>query len=104
LAAVRVCIALVLEHARDEIANILFIIDDQNIKRHVPYAVSLHHGDPALLPIFPAPPIESECARSRRRRARRRNCIVPQMLLDNAVDDGEAQAGALGPRRHIGFE
>lgn len=27
-------VAFVAEHARDEVANVLFIIDDQNIERH----------------------------------------------------------------------
>ena len=100
-------VAFVLQDAGDQLADIGFVVDDEDVGCH-----DQPHRLAALAP-----------ARRRRRRgsAVKRSCIqaprapgnllgrvaqfdAPAVLLENAADDGEAKPGALFARGHIGLE
>ena len=101
-------VALVLQDARDQLADIGFVVDDENIGRHDQLTVS--RG------------LRAGVGRRRRRgfrgeaqphpgAARARNLLrgvaqldAPAVLLENAADDGEAEPGALLARGHVGLE
>ena len=110
--AVRVSIALVLQDARDQLADIGFVVDDEDVRRHG-YSLACQLRDLRLRMLGrrsaadsfggeaqPHPGAALAGATSRTRRAARSAAV----LFENAADDREAKAGALLARRHIGLE
>ena len=105
--------AFVGENARDEFANVVFVVDDQDIGGHQDDLSSYHGG-------------AFSGGRRRGRRRRRsadgnlistcaprppsaRGQAVEQldvavMILEDLDDDRQAEAGAFGARRHVGLD
>ena len=103
-------VPLVLENSRHQIANVGLVVDDQDVRRHRYLPTSVHRGFGAPKP--PSGPSRwlagsALLARARQRDAHERALRSlgrpgriferqrAAMLLDDLLDDGEAEAGAL---------
>ena len=101
-------VAFVLQDARDQFADIGFVVDDQDIGRHGHIAAL----DAAVRParrdgrqrLRDEAQLHPGAAGARDFVRRIAQFDAPAMLFQNAADDGEAEAGALLARRHIGLE
>ena len=101
-------VALVLEDAGHELADVGLVVDDQDIGAHArpPLRRSRGSGSPALLARC-RHRVAGNHMRARARRARA-GCVeqldAAAMLLHDLADDREAEAGAPLARRHVGLE
>ena len=105
--AVRDAMAFVAENAGDQLSDVFFVVDDENVARHHAPLVSDESAPFAAL--------DSSCGVSAERKdqaARRRRVPSgasskfepPAVILDNLGDNRQAEAGAVRARRHIRFE
>ena len=108
-------VALVLQDARDQIADIRFVVDDQDIGCHDLTVARIYIGYSAAVRGSTAgcggrkrlrdeAQLHPGAARARNLLGRVAQLEAAAMFFENAADDGEAEAGALLARRHIGLE